>query len=501
LATRSSNAGPLTSCAIAAALLIATGTGAAPPPTSATPNFAPRGLPLEFKSTTGDLDSMIAHRVIRLLVPHSRTLFYTDKGHERGLSVELARDFERYVNRKYAKSLGRRPLTVTIVPTARDELLSGLIEGRGDMAVGNLTVTAARRAIVDFVVLEDRPPVREVLVTGPSSAVIHTLDGLSGKALSLRPTSSYFESVTRLNERLAASGRVAVEIDSLPEALEDEDVLEMLNAGVVDYAVVDDWKALLWAKVLPKIKVRQDLVLREEGHIGWAIRKESPKLRSVVASFYETHVERQGLIETRFAQLQRNIKQIADNTRGTARARFERTVELFRKYGEKYDFDPLMLTAQGFQESKLDQNARSHAGAIGIMQILPATGKDMRVGDIHKLEPNIHAGVKYMDHLMKGYFADAHFSAGNRSLFALASYNAGPGNIAKMRRIAAKRGLDPNVWFYNVEIVTASQIGLETTTYVRNIYKYYISYKLIVKIAEARRQAREAYEAMGDSIR
>src|SRR6185295_17756546 len=129
----------------------------------------------------------------------------------------------------------------------------------------------------------------------------------------------------------------------------------------------------------------------------------------------------------------------------------------------------------------LNQNAKSAVGAIGVMQLMPATGAEMKVGDIRLTESNIHAGTKYMDQLMTRYFPDANFSEGNRPLFAFASYNCGPGNIAKMRREAAKRGLDPDKWFNNVEIVTAEKIGIETTTYVRNIYKYYVAYRLTME--------------------
>jgi membrane-bound lytic murein transglycosylase MltF len=102
-----------------------------------------------------------------------------------------------------------------------------------------------------------------------------------------------------------------------------------------------------------------------------------------------------------------------------------------------------------------------------------------------------HAGAKYMDRLMEKYFSEAKFEGDNRTLFAFASYNAGPGNIEKMRRNAERQGFDPDKWFNNVEIVTAQKIGMETTTYVRNILKYYVAYKLQFDVKEAARKARE----------
>ena len=268
----------------------------------------------------------------------------------------------------------------------------------------------------------------------------------------------------------------------------------MLNAGILEFTVVDDWKAKLWAQVLPKIKVRDDIAVATEGRIGWAIRPNSPQLRAVIESFYRTIVKRQGLIESRVASYNRRVKQISNNTGGPQLRRFEQTVALFRKYGQKYHFDPLMLVAQGYQESQLNQNAKSHVGAVGVMQIMPATGAELKVGDIHVLESNIHAGAKYMNQLMSRYFPDAKFSENDRSLFAFASYNAGPGNIARMRKLAVKRGLDQDQWFNNVELVVADRIGMETTTYVRNIYKYYAAYKLTLDAQEKQRKAREAHE-------
>ena len=454
-----------------------------------------RRLDLDVSPWKGDFDGMLERRHIRFLVPYSRTLFFVDKGRERGITAELARDFERYLNQRHAKEIGKRPITISLIPTTRDKLLAQLTDGMGDIAAGNLTVTAARSKIADFVAASDRTPVIEMIVTGPSSPAIGTLDDLSGKRVYVRPSSSYYESLIALNAKLAGMGKPPVLIVLLPNALEDEDVLEMENAGLIDVTVIDSWKAKLWALVLPKIRVREELVLRNDGRTGWAIRPESPKLEQEIEVFYQRFVKRQGVIDYRLAQYQKRIKQISDNTKGAAWQRFEQTLALFRKYGAKYDFDPLMLVAQGYQESQLNQSARSHRGAIGVMQLMPATGEELKVGDIHQIEPNIHAGAKYMNQLMTRYFLDAKFTEQDRALFAFASYNAGPGNISRMRKLAAKRGLDPDRWFNNVEVVVAEKIGIETTTYVRNIYKYYISYKLTLDAQATRVKARKSVDA------
>jgi len=477
----------------AAAILAAGIAGAQAPKPAPTPadSSKGRGLVMAQKPFTGDFDQMLERRVIRVVVPYSRTLYFNDKGKERGVTAELVRDFERYLNRKYAAKLRKRPLTVYIFPTTRDKLLPDLVDGVGDIAGGNLTATPERLKTVDFLAPEDRKGVSELVVTGPSAPPIASVNDLSGKTVHVRQASSYYESLEALNVRFKNEGKAEVTLQLVPDALEDEDLLEMLNAGLVQIVVVDDWKAKAWASVLPKIQVHQDVAVATGGHIGWAHRKNSPQLHAVLADYYKTVVKKQALAEQLLASFQRRVKQIANNTSTQEWKRFEDTIALFRKYGEKYGFDPLMLAAQGFQESGLNQEARSSVGAIGIMQLMPETGAQLQVGDIHVAESNVHAGAKYMDKLMTDYFSDAHFSERDRPLFAFASYNCGPGNVARMRKEAAKRGLDPDKWFNNVEVVVAQKIGIETTTYVRNIYKYYVAYKLQLAAVEAQEKARK----------
>ena len=457
------------------------------------PNAAgkePRRLTFENKTWAGDFDRMLERRMIRVLVPYSRTLYYNDKGQERGITAELIRDFERYLNAKHARQLGKRPITIYMIPVTRDVLILDIAKGLGDIAAGNLTETPARLKLVDFVAPRDRKPVSERVLTGPASPAVTSVDDLAGKHVHVRKASSYYDSLIALNARLKKAGKAAIKLTLVPDALEDEDLMEMLNAGLVELIVVDDGKALAWAQVLPKITVT-DVAVAEGGYTGWAIRKHSPKLAAAIEDFYLNWAKKRGVIEARVAQHHRRIKQITNNVAAKPWQRFEQMFKLFEKYGAKYHFEPLMLAAQGYQESGLNQAARSPVGAIGVMQIMPATGAELKVGDIRILEPNIHAGAKYMDQLMTRYFPDAGFNDQNRALFAFASYNAGPGRVIALRKEAEKRGLDPNRWFNNVELVAAERVGIETTSYVRNIFKYYTAYTLQLEVLEERRKARE----------
>ncbi len=406
-----------------------------------------RTLPVDSKPWTGDFEAMAQRRMIRVLVPYSRSLYFADRGHERGLTAELVRDFERHINRKLRT--GKRPITVYIVPTTRDRLLPGLIDGLGDIAAGNLTVTGAREAVADFAGGGAVGRVNEILVTGPRGPVVAGVEGLSGQQIHVRPSSSYRESLAALSDGFVAQGRAPIDIVEVSDALEDEDMMEMANAGLLGAIVVDDWKARLWARVLPKLRLHADVVLRADARTGWAIRKDSPQLAAAIDGFFADPKAVRETTAARLAAYHRRMRQLRDPTAEEEFRRFEATLSLFDTYGTRYGFEPLLLQAQGFQESRLDQGARSAHGALGVMQVMPATGEAMRVG-----------------------------------------YNAGPTRIARMRELARKRGLDPDKWFNNVEIVVAEKVGAEPTHYVRNIYKYYVTYKLIAEAEAARRGAR-----------
>ena len=491
-----------TTCSVVSALFFGTSFASlaqqAGADTKAASTTARRALPTQTKEWKGDFDGMIKRRHMRFLVPYSRTLYFNDKGRERGITADTARDFEHYINRKYKKQLGNRPITIYLIPTTRDVLLQNVANGLGDIAAGNLTVTEERKQIIDFVGPPNEKPISEIVLTGPKSQAVTAADDLSGKTVHVRKTSSYYESLNALSSRLKKEGKPAVNLVLVPDALEDEDMMEMLNVGLLEAIVVDNWKAKMWAQILPKIKVHEQIVVRSVGLTGWAIRKDSPKLAAEISEFFTNFLKKQGVMNYRMQQYHKRIKQITDPFGSAEAKRFQDTLALFRQYGEKYSFDPLMLAAQGYQESQLNQNAKSHVGAIGVMQLMPATGAEMKVGDIRLTEPNIHAGTKYMDQLMTRYFPDAKFSEANRSLFAFAAYNAGPGRIASMRKEAVKRGLDPDKWFNNVEIVTAEKVGIETTTYVRNIFKYYTTYKLMLDHEETQKKARQAVKQLGE---
>jgi membrane-bound lytic murein transglycosylase MltF len=453
-------------------------------------------IELTQKPWSGDLDGMIERRHIRVLTVHSKTFFFVDKGVHRGVVVDAFRLFEDGLNKKLAAEgkLKHKNLKVRVIfiPVRRDQLLTNLAAGKGDIAAANLTITSERQKLVDFT-SASMGSVSEVVVTGPASPKIAGPDDLAGKQVFVRKSSSYYESLVALNKKFATEKKAPVILKEAPETLEDEDLLEMLNAGLVAFVVVDNHIANFWKQVFPKLTVHDNVVVRTGGEIAWAIRKNSPQLKAALDDFISRNKVGTGTGNQLLARYLKNLKYVKNAASEEERKKFQALVQYFRKYGDQYNVDWVLMGAQGYQESQLNQNAKSAVGAIGVMQLMPATGAEMKVGDIAQTEANIHAGIKYMRFMIDQYYEKEPMTKLDKALFAFASYNAGAGGVAKMRKEAAKRGLDPNVWFQNVEYVAAEKIGQETITYVSNIYKYYIGYRLIL---ESRAATKETVDKM-----
>jgi len=386
-----------------------------------------------------------------------------------------------------------RPIRVVFIPTSRDQLLPALAAGRGDIAAANLTITPERLELVDF----SAPiagDVSEILVTPAGTTAPASAEGLSGAKVHVRRSSSYYSSLVRLNTRLKALGKAPVEIVPADENLEDEDILEMVNAGLIPATIVDSHIATFWKQIFETIELHPDVRVREGGEVAWAIRKDSPQFKQVVDAFIAKNRKGSATGNDILNRYLKSTKWVKNATADADMKRLREVTDLFKKYSDQYGFDWLLVAAQGYQESGLDQSTRSRVGAIGVMQVMPATARDRNVNipNIHELEPNIHAGVKYLRFMVNEYFDEPGIDRVNRHLFAFASYNAGPNRIQRLRKVAADEGLDPNKWFNNVEVVVAREVGRETVQYVSNIYKYYLAYKLVVEQTREREAAKKS---------
>lgn len=470
------------------ALLISCAAFAAPAPPSAPPKTpaaaAPqveeaqaRGeLPTAWGTAFGDLDEMRKRRVVRALVAPNRVGYFVQGGRQYGANYEWLVAFEKQLNA--GKKKGEIPVRVAIVPTAPDTVIAELIAGHGDIAAFAEVATPELAAKVDFVA-----PIAggrgKLVVTRDDAAEIASLAALGDRPIWVRRNSSAQEQIAAYNAQQRAAGGALLQVVAAPPNLHDEDLLEMVNAGLIPAAITHRFLVDTYKPVFKRLKAHAGTELAAEEKVAWSIRKDSPLLAKELDRFWKKNAVGSMLGNVLVQRYLKGGKGLRDATSAAERKKFDKTVALFRKEAKRYDMDHLLMIAQGYQESQLEQHRRSSAGAIGVMQLLPSTGKEMKVGDITQLEPNVRAGVKYMRWIIDNYFTDPAIPAADKVLFAFASYNAGPNRIRTLRAEAKRRGLDPNRWFGNVEIVVAHRVGREPVDYVANIYKYYVAYKLI----------------------
>ena len=451
-------------------------------------------IDIKFKKWTGDLDGIVKRRLLRVLVAYNKTNYFQDKVVTRGIAYDAMKAFEADLNKKM--KLGKLGVLVVFIPVSRDEIFTGLVEGRGDVAIANLTITPERLKLIDFT----DPTYKngsEIVVTGPGAPAIKTVDDLSGQQVFVRKSSSFYESLTTLNQRFKKEGKKEVILKLAPENLETEDYIEMANAGLVKILIVDQPIAEFWKQVFPNITLHPEAAIRTNVDYGWGIRKNSPQLKTELNAFIKTHGKGTQFGNMTLQKYLKGVKFVKSATSEAERKKFMELGTFFKKYGAQYKVDWVLMAAQGYQESGMDQTVKSPVGAIGIMQLMPPTGKELNVGDISQVEPNVHAGIKYMRFMMDTYYKDEPMDDLNKMLMTFASYNCGPGRMRGLRKDAESKGYNPNIWFNNVERSAAEKVGQETVTYVSNIYKYYIAYKLSIDEEAERKKAKEQIKKTG----
>jgi membrane-bound lytic murein transglycosylase MltF len=450
-------------------------------------------LPKNFGHFTGDWDQIVERGALRVLVINNRTGFFYDKGRTRGAIAEAMEEFGIVTNQKL--KTGAKKFVVVYLPMPPGQLLAALNDGIGDIACTGIIITPEREKLVDFTapIMND---VKLVVVTSKTAPAISSVDDLSGKDVYVNAATVAKDELDKLNQRLKQAGKPEIGIKPVDSNLTEEDLLEMANAGLIPATVAFNFRAELWSKVLSNIIVTP-VVLKEDGQMGWAMRRGSPQLKSVMDDFLKTHGQGTAFANMMIKRYAKDTKWVKNSTNEAEMKKFQAYVKYFQKYAAEYNFDFLMLAAQGYQESMLNQDRVSPRGAVGVMQVLPqyAAAKPISIPDVRDPENNIHAGAKMLAQITKTYFNDPGIDQLNKTLFTFASYNAGPNRIVRLRKQAQDQGLDPNKWFGNVELVVAKDIGQETVQYVANIYKYYVAYKMSLDEKRAREQAKQTVKS------
>jgi membrane-bound lytic murein transglycosylase MltF len=446
-------------------------------------------LPTNFGRATGDWDEIVKRGHLRALVVYNRGGFYYDKGRPRGMVVDAMDEFEKNINKRL--KTGAKKFTVRYLSVPPGELLKNLNEGIGDIVCTGIIVTSERQQLVDFTV-PVASNIKLVVVSHKGSPSINSIADLSGKDIYVNPIAVAKEALDKLNDQFEQAHKPKINVRTVDSNLTESDLLEMVNSGLLPATVAMSFRAQMWAQAYPNLVI-SPAVVREEGDLAWAMRQNSPQLKAVMDDFVKAH-----RVGTTFGNMmvQRYVKNpdiLRNSTSEAEMNKFKTLVKYFQQYASQYDFDYLLIAAQAYQESMLDQGRVSRRGAVGVMQVLPkyAAAAPIDIPDVRDPENNIHAGTKMLAQITKTYFNDPGISQVDKTLFTFAAYNAGPNRIVRLRRVAQNEGLDPNKWFGNVELVAAKDIGQETVQYVSNIFKYYVAYKLTLEQLQRREAAKQ----------
>ncbi|MEM6673822.1 MAG: transglycosylase SLT domain-containing protein [Planctomycetota bacterium] len=440
---------------------------------------------------TGDLDGMREREVIRVLVSYSRTNFFLADGQLRGFEVELFRELENELVAD--RPTGAPPLHFAFLPVSFDELLPSLLEGRGDVAAASLTATPERARTVSFTepYLTD---VDEIVVANANAPRIDAWEDLAGEDILVASGTSYEADLELINEDFAAAGLEPMHIVHGGRGIKTEDVLELVHAGAFRYTVCDRFAAELWAGVLDGLRPEPEVQLRVGGEIAWAVRPESVELKALLDDFARRNAKGTLIGNVLFKRYFGQTRWISNPLLDEDRSRLAPFRAAIERYAEEFGFDWRLIAAQAYQESRLDPNAVSRSGAVGLMQLLPATAKDMGVTDLKDPDRSLYAGVKYMGWLRKNFFDEPQLTAEAQVDFCLAAYNAGPSRVKRWREAAPERGLDPDVWFGNVELLALEDVGMQPVQYVGNINKYFVLYALTMEGMAQRERGLEELE-------
>ncbi|OBT07276.1 lytic transglycosylase F [Vibrio sp. UCD-FRSSP16_10] len=452
--------------------------------------------PIQQATYTGDYKVIKEKGVVRALVAADLGFYYVEGGRPKGIIAEQLHHFELSLKKKHPY------MRVKIIPVTRDELFDTLNKGYGDIAIANLTITERRKKIIDFStpILND---VNELILTHKQSPKITSLEQTSGMEVWVRASSSYFESIQLINEQLSSNGLNPIAVNFVQENLQDIELVEMVNQGIIPATIIDSHKAKLWLNVMNNIQIHEEFPVRTNGKIAWALRHNNPEFKKVINNYIRTAKRGTLLGNVIYGKYLQDTRWLTRALNPKKMAKLESLSKLFERYGQEYEIDWVMLSAQAFQESGLDNSKVSHRGAVGIMQVLPATAKDpyINIPNIKPVENNIHAGTKYLRFIHDRYFSDSDINDNDKVYFSLASYNAGPAKIRRMRALAKKQGFDHNVWFNNVEIVARRNIGREPVQYVANINRYYTIYKQLGEIQDERRKIHDDLNNQIDPVR
>lgn len=428
-------------------------------------------VPLREPAGVRDLADIRRSGVLKVLINQSLNSAGEIKGQVVGVEYQRLRALEQQLNRDLAHS---RNVRIQLIPKAKGQLLEALRQGEGDVAVpGELFAAGSGRGLSQTLALRTDVPL--VVVARKGNRVYSRLEDLSGRTLSLASGSAVSGSLEPLNQRLGDSHRALLAEQYVDESLAVEDVLEMINAGFYLLSAVELPIAQRWARIYPNLRVDSHMVLGR-GNQHWYVRRGAVNLLARLDRFIK-HYESTDDRDVNLQRAYRRAYRLHNILGRVELQRLSRVRPVLERYAREYKLDWSLLAAIAYKESTLNPNARGAGGALGLMQVSPATARSMGISNATGLDANVLAAAKYLSHIRSRYFSSPRIPERERLGFMLAAYNMGPQRVEALRAEARRRGLDANRWFFQVERVALDQIGLGVASYVSAVNKYALVYQ------------------------
>ena len=446
----------------------------------------------------GGLDAARERGFLRMAVAPDPLMIAFDGEAALGVAISIATELEIFLSGLPGAS--PTPTVVVPTPTPRNAIVDSLVEGRTDFST--LTVSSAEETEelqYTQALIED---VNDVPVLSPDLEGIETIDDLVGIPIYVQENGRYAANLERLNAARAEEGKELLTVRLVDERLDDYDLMELVEIGVIRATVATDFKANFWNTIYTSAVVRDDIELTPDGRIVWSVRESNDQLLETLDDFADIAKKGTLLGNVVLNQYADSADWIENIGTEDSRRLIDEVGPVIERYSDEYGFESELVIAQAYQESRLDQTKRSHVGAIGVMQVMPTTAADPVVGipDVTTLDNNVNAGIKYLRWLRDTFFDDPEISTLDQTLLSFAAYNAGPGGVRRAQKRAVELGLDPNVWFENVEVAIQQAVSREPAIYVRNIFKYYVSARLLEELEAEAEVARESVGLIEDAV-
>ncbi len=432
---------------------------------------------------TYDFEELVKTGVIRILVVYDGVNYYFVDGHEDGFAVAMGKQLKKYINETHIKNDSNK-IDIQYIPVRTDQIFKLLEKGVGDIAASFIIPTQRLKNEVAFTdpFMQE---LSELVVTKKGSYKIKSIKDLSGISVYIRKSSKAYETIKALNIAFRTMNWAPVNIVLVQETMQDAELIQRISNGEIPATIISSAQAKLWEHIFTNIKFHTEFPVSSHNTMNWAIRNYNYHLLNIVNQFIALYNQdtKSGkkIVGTYFRPLANSTsthsKKQSLSTMGMKFDEFQKFKTVFKKYGEEYDLDWRLLMSQAYQESTFNPNAKSPKGPIGLFQVSPTMAQNFLVNSVDELKTidgNAKAATKYLKYIVDNYLKGSYYLDNqNKMAFALASYNAGPGRIKYYRTLAERQGLDPNVWFNNVEKIVAEKGLSETVNYVSSILKRY----------------------------